>query len=183
MNPPVPHAPSICVLTCGRTDRQIYGYGRGQVQAGSGAAYSLRQCPHSLSCDPCEAISTRPRGSFRRCVHAGEANAGRPEDGRRLLCSSSWKGWGSVTFSLKLDSQHFANVLIIGRVVVCLQMRLPRPSSIRVLKLQLNTCVWCGALSRQCLTVCGSCTLANKHQLSARLHCRMASLLTCLIMH
>ena len=94
-----------------------------------------------------------------------------------------WKGWGSVTFSLKLDSQHFANVLIIGRVVVCLQMRLPRPSSIRVLKLQLNTCVWCGALSRQCLTVCGSCTLANKHQLSARLHCRMASLLTCLIMH
>ena len=38
-----------------------------------------------------------------------------------------WKGWSSVTFSLKLDSQHFANVLIIGRVVVRLQMR-PAPS-------------------------------------------------------
>ena len=29
-----------------------------------------------------------------------------------------WKGWSSVMFSLKLDSEHFTNVLVIGRVVV-----------------------------------------------------------------
>ena len=29
-----------------------------------------------------------------------------------------WKGWSSVIFSLKLDSQHSANALIIGQVVV-----------------------------------------------------------------
>lgn len=35
-----------------------------------------------------------------------------------------WKGWSSVTFSLKVDSQHVANVLMIGRVVVRLEMPL-----------------------------------------------------------
>ena len=33
-----------------------------------------------------------------------------------------WKGWSSVIFSLKLDSQHVPNALMIGRVVVRLQL-------------------------------------------------------------
>eukprot|EP01044_Picomonas_judraskeda_P000406 COSAG03_NODE_18_length_21685_cov_15.938988_12_plen_147_part_00 len=53
-----------------------------------------------------------------------------------------WKGWSSVIFSLKLDSQHSANALIIGQVVVrlCNCPSAPASSASRLWSIRSTCC-------------------------------------------
>lgn len=94
-----------------------------------------------------------------------------------------WKGWSSVIFSLKLDSQHSANALIIGQVVVrlcnCpspLPPPPPAPGAYDRPVVKLSICVW-GLPWWQCLSVCASCEFAtNQYSPSAPSHFAFSSL-------